>query len=134
MNNYCRNCGKELDTNEKLCSSCGAEVIDSRVNIEEKEKEIDEFKKREKNYITLIAAFFLGGVTLNSFEDNPLQFLSSICILISVIILIYARIVLGNSKTIRTLFLIGIILFIFSLIVFILFVTSCFSFFKYGCP
>ena len=36
LNNYCRNCGKKLDLNEKYCTNCGAEVFEKRINIEER--------------------------------------------------------------------------------------------------
>ena len=50
LNNYCRNCGKKLDLNEKYCTNCGAEVFEKRINIEEKKNELDSYKRKEKIY------------------------------------------------------------------------------------
>jgi len=64
LNNYCRNCGKKLDLNEKYCTNCGAEVFEKRINIEEKKKELDIYKRKEKIYILsviiLISLYFLS--------------------------------------------------------------------------
>lgn len=56
MNNYCWFCGNKLNTNDKKCSACDADIFTNRVNVEEKRKEYAEIKKKENIlfYIVLL--------------------------------------------------------------------------------
>lgn len=56
MNNYCWFCGNKLNTNDKKCSVCDADIFTNRANVEEKKKEYAEIKKKENTlfYIVLL--------------------------------------------------------------------------------
>ena len=48
MNNYCRNCGNKLESNAKVCSKCGFEVL--KIDSTDDVKNIvntPEYKKKE---------------------------------------------------------------------------------------
>lgn len=108
LNNYCRNCGKKLDLNEKYCTNCGAEVFEKRINIEEKKKELDIYKRKEKIYILsviiLISLYFLSVHFNLSKKYEFISFINSLLLIVSFIIIIYARITMCDSKKIRIMF------------------------------
>ena len=108
LNNYCRNCGKKLDFNEKYCTNCGAEVFEKRINIEEKKNELDIYKRKEKrnilSVIILISLYFLSIHFNLSKKYEFISFINSLLIISSFIIIIYARITMNDSKKIRIMF------------------------------
>lgn len=108
LNNYCRNCGKKLDLNEKYCTNCGAEVFEKRINIEEKKKELYIYKRKEKIYILsviiLISLYFLSVHFNLSKKYEFISFINSLLLIGSFIIIIYARITMCDSKKIRIMF------------------------------
>ena len=46
MNNYCWFCGSKINSNDKKCSVCDADIFTNRVNVEEKRKEYAEIRKK----------------------------------------------------------------------------------------
>lgn len=55
---YCRNCGKEMDENDKFCKECGTNAIGELNKIHETSKSID-IKKMNMKYV----AFILSGLS-----------------------------------------------------------------------
>ena len=123
MNNYCRNCGEKISGN--ICQKCGVEVIDKRVNIEEKTKEIKKFKDLETKYILII--IIIGAVAYFISTIPYLNILSPLIILCDIIFAIYVRIKMAASKLIRILFLIACILGVLYLLGMIILVIACYS-------
>lgn len=131
MNNYCRNCGEKMSGT--ICEKCGAHVIDKRVNIEEKRKEMDAFHSLEIKYIVIVVlipaiAYVITYICalLNIHEFGNVIF--PLAILGDIIFAIHVRIKMANSSLIRTLFLIASILLVFYGIGFILLMIMCNSF------
>ncbi|MDY2902923.1 MAG: zinc-ribbon domain-containing protein [Bacilli bacterium] len=89
MNNYCTNCGKQLQKNEKYCSNCGTKLnnIDKKNKLEE--QTIQE-EKTAKKYGSITIEMFLTTLILFILEKiykweylkiiNPL-FLIGTCLL-----------------------------------------------------
>lgn len=136
MNNYCRNCGEKLDINTKACPKCSAEVIEQKIDVQQKEAAVKEFTKKENLYLLIIISLYLIGQLLsyiklsenNSFIDNirPLFLLSSI------LTLIYARITLRKSIKIKILFWVVIGLFFAYIIYLLIIIISCGGIFNRG--
>lgn len=53
MNNYCWFCGSKINSNDKKCSVCDADIFTNRVNVEEKRKEYAEIRKKENKLFFL---------------------------------------------------------------------------------
>lgn len=136
MNNYCRNCGEKLDINTKTCPKCSADVIEQKIDVQQKEAAVKEFTKKENLYLLIIISLYLIGQLLsyiklsenNSFIDNirPLFLLSSI------LTLIYARITLRKSIKIKILFWVVIGLFFAYIIYLLIIIISCGGIFNRG--
>ncbi len=47
MNNYCWYCGKKINSKDKRCSECDAEIINKRVDVEKRTLISNEVKKNE---------------------------------------------------------------------------------------
>lgn len=58
MNNFCRFCGEKLKNDQKKCPRCGTEVIEERINVEEKKKELESLQKNEKT-VFIISSILL---------------------------------------------------------------------------
>ena len=126
MNNYCRNCGEKLEKNQKVCHKCNAEVFEQRIDVEKKEKELVEFKKKEIIYITIIISIFVFVIFLHHFnflEKN--NAISPLLILGDIILLVYARITMNRSVKIKVIFYIFTGLIILYLISMLLLFISC---------
>ena len=123
MNNYCRNCGEKISGN--TCQKCGTEVIEKRVNIEEKTKEIKAFKDLETKYILIIIV--IGAVAYFISTIPHLNILSPLIWLADIIFAIYVRIKMAASKLIRILFLIASILVAIHLIYIIVVLIACYA-------
>jgi len=65
MNNYCRNCGRKLESGEKKCINCDAEVLEKRINVESKRQELAEYKKKENRYIILTIFLYVLSYLVN---------------------------------------------------------------------
>ena len=136
MNNYCINCGEKLDINTKTCPKCSADVIEQKIDVQQKEAAVKEFTKKENLYLLIIISLYLIGQLLsyiklsenNSFIDNirPLFLLSSI------LTLIYARITLRKSIKIKILFWVVIGLFFAYIIYLLIIIISCGGIFNRG--
>ena len=137
MNNYCRNCGKKLESNQTECS-CGAVVIDKRVDIEVRKQETIQFKKKEKTYITVILSLLIAEALVSYISNNfNVRFLDSIPGLIALalfIAIITARVKCGESPVIRGLFTIMIAFLALQTIITALTIVACFGWMRYGCP
>lgn len=130
MNNYCRNCGKKLENDIKVCPVCNAEVFENRINVSLKKEELIKNKQKERKYLIAIGILFTVGLIewfLTYFFESiffysiyPLVFLSAI------IVLITAKVALPQSKIIKVLFyiLIAIIILYSCMLMFIL--ARCF--------
>ena len=89
MNNYCTNCGKQLQKNEKYCSNCGTKLnnIDKKNKLEE---QTTQEEKTAKKYGSITTGMFLTTLVLFILEKiykyeylkiiNPL-FLIGTCLL-----------------------------------------------------
>ena len=89
MNNYCTNCGKQLQKNEKYCSNCGTKLnnIDKKNKLEE---QTTQEEKTAKKYGSITIGMFLTTLVLFILEKiykyeylkiiNPL-FLIATCLL-----------------------------------------------------
>lgn len=137
MNNYCRHCGEKLEANVTVCPKCSAEVIEARVNIEEKKKEIDEQKKKAKKYVLIMALFYALAYLIDYykelFEGSFIYNLRSLFPLMAIITLIYARVTLKQSKLIRVLFGILLTLTILYILFFLFILITCMAFMNSGC-
>ena len=137
MNNYCRNCGQKLKENQTECS-CGAVVIDKRVDIDARKQEIIQFKKKEKTYLTVIISLLIAEALVSYISNNfNVRFLDSIPGLIALalfIAIITARVKCGESSVIRGLFAIMIAFLVFETVMGVLTVIACFGWMRYGCP
>lgn len=131
MNNYCRNCGNKLDSNTKVCSKCGLEVLE--IDSTDDVKNIvntPEYKKKENIYVIIVIALFLLSVFAPSI-DNLLgknSFFSSISPLFTVatmIILIFARITMRESKKIEILFNVFMTLMLLGIFLIVVFTITC---------
>ncbi len=134
MNNYCRNCGEKLNSNDKQCPKCHAKVFEKRIDVKQKKLEIKEFKRKETIYVIIIfslyaIAYLVAHLNISK-NNNFVSNTSSLFLLGSVITLVYARITLNKSIIIRVLFgiLIGII--IISIIWIIFLFATCGSIFN----
>lgn len=116
MNNYCRNCGNKLESNAKVCSKCGFEVL--KIDSTDDVKNIvntPEYKKKENIYVIIVIFLFLLSVFVPSIDDllGENSIFSSISPLFTVatmITLIFAKFEMPDSKKIKLLyFAIGII-------------------------
>lgn len=70
MNNYCRNCGNKLESNAKVCSKCGFEVL--KIDSTDDVKNIvnpPEYKKKENIYVIIVIALFLLSVFAPSIDN-----------------------------------------------------------------
>ena len=63
MNNFCRFCGEKLKKDQKKCLRCGKEVIEERIKVEEKKKELESLQKNEKT-VFIISSILLVITTL----------------------------------------------------------------------
>ena len=137
MSNYCRNCGKKLKSNETECS-CGAKVIEKRIDIEKKKEEIRIFQEKEKKYLTVIislvvaeiAVLFLGE-RVDFFSSSTIPSLLALAIFIAIIT---ARVGCGESKIIRGIFTVMIAYIAFNILFSILVIITCLGWSRYGCP
>lgn len=116
MNNYCRNCGNKLESNAKVCSKCGFEVL--KIDSTDDVKNIvntPEYKKKENIYVIIVIALFLLSVFAPSI-DNLLgknSFFSAVSPWLTIsplAVVIFAKFEMPDSKKIKPLyFAIGII-------------------------
>ena len=129
MNNYCRNCGEKLENNTKICPKCNAEVFETRVNVEQKKNEIEEYKKKENIYIiiviTLFALSYLSSYLNVLGEYNFISYIRPLLYLGAVITLIYARITMDKSNKIRIMFNIFMALIILYLLYIVFIFITC---------
>lgn len=132
MNNYCRNCGQKLENNVTNCPNCNAEIFEKRINVDEKKEEITKFKEKEKNYVIIILLLQFIPYLLVGSENAIVTFISPLLSVASYILLIYARITMSNSKVIKTMFNILLILFIIRLLYVIIIFVACTNIIK-GC-
>lgn len=116
MNNYCRNCGNKLESNEKVCSKCGFEVL--KIDSTDDVKNIvntPEYKKKENIYVIIVIALFLLSVFAPSIDNllgkNSFFSVVSPWLTISPLAaVIFAKFEMPDSKKIKLLyFAIGII-------------------------
>lgn len=137
MNNYCRNCGEKLENNAKICPKCNAEVFETRVNVEQKKNEIEEYKKKENKYIIIVIALcalsFLTPYLKSLGEYNFISFISPLLPLGAVITLIYARITMDKSNKIRIMFNIFMALIILYLLFIVFIFITCTNAIDRGC-
>ena len=137
MNNYCRNCGEKLENITKICPKCNAEVFETRVNVEQKKNEIEEYKKKENKYIiiviTLYALSYLSPYLNVLGEYNFISYISPLLSLGATITLIYARITMNKSKKIRIMFNIFMVLIILYLLFIIFIFITCTGALNRGC-
>ncbi len=137
MNNYCRNCGEKLEKNAKICSKCNAEVFETRINVEQKKKEIEEYKEKENKYIIIVIALYALSYLLPYLNiHGEYNFISNISPLLSlgaIITLIYARITMNKSKKIRIMFNIFMTLIILYLLFIVFIFITCAGALNRGC-
>lgn len=116
MNNYCRNCGNKLESNAKVCSKCGFEVL--KIDSTDDVKNIvntPEYKKKENIYVIIVIALFLLSVFVPSIDnllgENSIFSAVSPWLTISLLAaVIFAKFEMPDSKKIKLLyFAIGII-------------------------
>lgn len=116
MNNYCRNCGNKLESNAKVCSKCGFEVL--KIDSTDDVKNIvntPEYKKKENIYVIIVIALFLLSVFAPSIDNllgkNSVFSAVSPWLTISLLAaVIFAKFEMPDSKKIKLLyFAIGII-------------------------
>lgn len=123
MNNYCRNCGHKLDNDSKFCTNCGTEVLEKRVDdVKEKNAEYNSYKKLEKKYLIILGILFALPKVL--FFANA-SVLSPLCSIAFYITLIYARIKVKESKIIKVIFIIEMILLALGIIASIAILIFC---------
>ena len=120
MNNYCRNCGNKLESNAKVCSKCGFEVL--KIDSTDDVKNIvntPEYKKKENIYVIIVIALFLLSVFVPSIDnllgENSIFSAVSPWLTISLLAaVIFAKFEMPDSKKIKLLyFAIGIIAFVY---------------------
>lgn len=120
MNNYCENCGNKLESNAKVCSKCGAEVLEigESTNSTCDVKNIvhtSAYKKKENIYVIIVIFLFLLSVFVPSIDDllgeNSIFSAVSPWLTISPLtVVIFAKFEMPDSKKIKLLyFAIGII-------------------------
>ena len=116
MNNYCRNCGNKLESNEKVCSKCGFEVL--KIDSTDDVKNIvntPEYKKKENIYVIIVIALFLLSVFVPSInyllgENSVFSAVSPWLTISPLAVVIFAKFEMPDSKKIKLLyFAIGII-------------------------
>ena len=120
MNNYCRNCGNKLESNAKVCSKCGFEVL--KIDSTDDVKNIvntPEYKKKENIYVIIVIFLFLLSVFVPSIDnllgENSIFSAVSPWLTISPLAaVIFAKFEMPDSKKIKLLyFAIGIIAFVY---------------------
>ena len=131
MNNYCTNCGEKLEENAKNCPKCHMEISTNQME----EKKSSE-KKKEKQYIFIVLflyAFpYLKKIILPSSDSYISYFLNSSSYICATIILIYARITMHNSKSIKVMFKIFVFFIVLFLIWALFLVITCGSVIRSG--
>lgn len=107
VNNYCRNCGKKINENEKVCSNCNAEVFNDRIDVEKKKNELEKYRYKEKVYVIVIICMYILPYFLIRFKlvnDSVSSFISPLLYLGATVLLIYAKIMMHDSIKIKVLF------------------------------
>lgn len=99
MNNYCRNCGKQIPKNSEKCPNCQVEILDKRVDPAKKKEEFKEFKDKEKAYVIISIFLFLIGVFC-FYKNSDISYLIFFATLV---LLITFSIELKNSVIIKVL-------------------------------
>lgn len=130
MNNYCTNCGEKLEANVKSCPKCNNKILYEKIHDEDPIKYFTEVKDKEKKYLICISGLYVLGVLLGSFNNIPylnfLAYFSPLFYWASIIILIYARFTLRDSKIIKILLVIVLVLLaLYLLYMFLIAVTYC---------
>ena len=77
MNNYCTNCGKELEKNDLVCKNCNTPIIDLPYNYDYKSPEA---KERTRKILTILGicimcmiVFFFAKGVINKIKISKLQ-------------------------------------------------------------
>ena len=126
MNNYCRNCGTKLE-NENICPKCSVEVIDKRVDVDNKKAEIEKLKTDERNAIIVLVCLYAAQY-ISTFLSKYIEALSTLTptlSLASLVYLIYARVRYSKSKVIRVIFIIFITLTVLNYLLALILIISC---------
>ena len=112
MNNYCWFCGTKLGKNVKRCNNCDAEVIEERVNIEERTLLYNELKKKENTLFVVTILLPVLAYVLLVFD---LAVCTPLVLVGDLICLVYLRKKYFYStkvKVLSSLVLIGVVIFI----------------------
>ena len=131
MNNYCRHCGSKMIEGNNVCPNCETEVVFERINVEERQKEINEYKIKEKNFFLIIIGMFVIAKVFSRFDK--LEIFCPLIYLADFITLVYANITLKNSKLLQTTFNIVICAAALFIIGMILLLLSCTGALNRGC-
>ena len=73
MNNFCRFCGEKLKKDQKKCLRCGTEVIEERINVEEKKKELESFQKNEKTIFIISSILLIITILILLLQTNNIR-------------------------------------------------------------
>lgn len=124
MNNYCRNCGEKIENQASVCSKCNTQVLKERIDVERKTRQINISNRNEIFCVVFVVVCFvlifisnssLFQVLLFCFNILRNELISSLLFLVSIIVLICARVTMPNGKLIKMLtnnFIIMIILYL----------------------
>ena len=147
MNNNCKNCGKELDSEARFCPECGTPVNGEMLEVETTEPSSEaiktvetttepspeEIKERKKHVITIFALFG-GSILCSLFRGRFFPILSVILALSSFILMISGRKKYKDFKVINVILIVTVVsiilYFLLSALVMFIFVKSCEAFFE----
>ena len=137
MNNYCRNCGEKLENDITVCPKCNCEVLDGRINVEEKREELKYFRKKEFDYILSIIFLYLMAFLISNTEaygyDPFLSFIVPLMTLGATVLLVYAKFSMKKSFIINLLYKVFILLILAYFIYIIYLMMACTGVFHRGC-
>lgn len=117
MGKYCRNCGKKLEQDVMRCPDCNVDVIDKRINVEERKNILAEYREKENKYLFLMINLLLLYFILYFLDVGSLEviinFVKSLLFFVIVVLFAYVGITMGNSERIKTFFVVFISILIY---------------------
>ena len=139
---FCKNCGKEIQKNDKYCTNCGslndtAEEVATQIS-EQNNKSVKQNEDDKKaNLLCILSLISFFGVTilesiLNIFASkisatifDAIYSISSLCILAGLTLMIVARVKYPNNKFVKIVMWIYIVTIGLGIVSLMLAIISC---------
>jgi len=135
----CKNCGKELESNDEFCNECGQSVKET--NAAKNEEKMKNGMKKDTFLCIISIIMYIGGPVLaklfTTLKDysSVFGFLSRVATLLpffAFALVIYTKVKYRDSKFATILLIIYISLFVLAIIALILLIIACVEMLK-GC-